>query len=185
MQNLRILRLERVTPWMTNNDLVILTQSCTNLVELSLLGCPLLKSDSQNIISLGWPGLVSIHLEDCGEVTANGVSSLLDCIALEDLVLRHNGGGLQRNFIFHAASKMPMLRKLSLDLCDASEGGYDIPNYVDRCSLSTLKIARCKSWKCAFNLPLLETHRSSVHRDTLVLVWNSRDLVTTVVKERL
>lgn len=44
MPNLRTLKLERVTPWMTNNDLVILTQSCTNLVELSLLGCTLLNS---------------------------------------------------------------------------------------------------------------------------------------------
>ncbi|KAL4605802.1 hypothetical protein ACB092_09G055900 [Castanea dentata] len=44
MQNLRKLRLERVTPWMTNNDLVILTQNCANLVELSLLGCKLLNS---------------------------------------------------------------------------------------------------------------------------------------------
>lgn len=44
MQNLRKLRLERVTPWMTNDDLVILSQNCRNLVELSLLGCPLLNS---------------------------------------------------------------------------------------------------------------------------------------------
>ena len=44
MQNLRKLRLQRVTPWMTNNDLVILTHNCANLVELSLLGCKLLNS---------------------------------------------------------------------------------------------------------------------------------------------
>ncbi|KEH24132.1 ubiquitin-protein ligase [Medicago truncatula] len=65
MQNLRKLRLERVTPWMTNDDLVILSQNCRNLVELSLLGCPLLNSDSQQIISRAWPGLVSMHLEVC------------------------------------------------------------------------------------------------------------------------
>ncbi|XP_027350057.1 BTB/POZ domain-containing protein FBL11 isoform X2 [Abrus precatorius] len=106
MQNLRKLRLERVTPWMTNDDLVVLTQNCRNLVELSLLGCPLLNSDSLWIISCGWPGLVSIHLEDCGEVTANGVFALHDCKALEDLLLRHNGPGLHRNFICHAASEM-------------------------------------------------------------------------------
>jgi len=44
MQNLRKLRLERVTPWMTNDDLVVLTQNCRNLAELSLLGCSLLDS---------------------------------------------------------------------------------------------------------------------------------------------
>lgn len=45
--NLRKLTLERVTPWMTNNDLVILTRSCANLVELSLLGCTLLSSGQE------------------------------------------------------------------------------------------------------------------------------------------
>ncbi|CAL5194201.1 unnamed protein product [Lathyrus oleraceus] len=187
MRNLRKLRLERVTPWMNNDDLVILSQNCRNLVELSLLGCPLLNSDSQQIISHAWPGLVSLHLEECGEITANGVSALLDCRAIEDLLLRHNGPGLQRNFIFHAASEMPLLRKLSLDICDASEGDFDIPNYADRCFLSILKIARCKSQRCAFHLPVPSpgSRRRSVHVETLVLVWNSKNLTRTVVKERL
>lgn len=44
MPNLRKLRLERVTPWMTNDHLVILTQNCANLTELLLLGCRLLNS---------------------------------------------------------------------------------------------------------------------------------------------
>ncbi|KAF3956764.1 hypothetical protein CMV_018147 [Castanea mollissima] len=184
MQNLRKLRLERVTPWMNNNDLVILTQNCANLVELSLLGCKLLNSDSQKIISHGCPGLISIHLEECGEVTANGVSSLLDCAAIEDLLLRHNGPGIQKTFIFYAASKLPMLRKISLDVCDASEGDFDIPDYAERCFLSTVKIARCKSQRCNFNLSA-HTHRTPVHEETLVLVWNSKNLLRTVVKERL
>nr|XP_029143367.1 BTB/POZ domain-containing protein FBL11 isoform X4 [Arachis hypogaea] len=183
MQSLTKLRLERVTPWMTNADLLILSQNCKNLVELSLLGCPSLNSDSQEIISHGWPGLVSIHLEECGEVTSNGVSAFFYCKALEDLLLRHNGHGLQRNFIFKAASEMPLLRKLSLDVCDASEGDFDIPDYANRYSLSTVKIARCKSQRCAFNLPA--PPRRSVHVESLVLVWNCRDLTRTVVKERL
>ena len=49
MQNLRKLRLERETPWMTNNDLVILTQNCANLDELSLLGCKLLNSGQESL----------------------------------------------------------------------------------------------------------------------------------------
>ncbi|XP_052728814.1 BTB/POZ domain-containing protein FBL11 isoform X2 [Vigna angularis] len=172
MQSLRKLRLERVTPWMTNDDLIVLTQNCRNLAELSLLGCSLLDSDSLPIISCGWSGLVSIHLEECGEVTANGASALLDCKALEDILLRHN---------------MPMLRKLSLDICDAREGDFDIPNYEGRYSLSTLNIARCKSQRCAFNVPASTSgaRSRSVHMETLVLVWNSRDLIRTVVKERL
>ncbi|KAM1196846.1 hypothetical protein ACFX2I_008519 [Malus domestica] len=185
MPNLRTLKLERVTPWITNNDLVILTQSCTNLVELSLLGCTLLNSESQRIISHGWPGLVSVHLEECGQVTAKGVSSLFRCKALEDLLLRHNGPGIQKSFIFDAASKFPMLRRVSLDLCDASEGDFDIPNYADRYFLSTVKIARCKTEKCGRNVAFLEARRRLVHKETLVLVWNSSTATRTVVKERL
>lgn len=44
MPNLRKLRLERVAPWMNNDDLVSLSQNCANLTELSLLGCRLLNS---------------------------------------------------------------------------------------------------------------------------------------------
>ncbi|KAK9290248.1 hypothetical protein L1049_008415 [Liquidambar formosana] len=185
MPNLRKLRLERVTPWMTNDNLVMLTQYCANLIELSLLGCTLLSPDSQQIISHGWPGLISIHLEDCGEVTANGVASLLDCKALEDLLLRHNGPGIQRNFILDAASRMPMLRKISLDLCDVSEGDLEIPDYADRYFLSIVKIARCKSQKCSLDVQNLEARRRPVHKETLVLAWNSKNLIKTVVKERV
>ncbi|XP_008241274.1 PREDICTED: BTB/POZ domain-containing protein FBL11 isoform X1 [Prunus mume] len=185
MPNLRKLKLERVTPWMNNNDLFILTQSCANLVELSLLGCTLLDSESQQIISQGWPGLVSIHLEECGRVTTMGVSSLLDCKALEDLLLRHNGPGLQRSFIFDAASKLPMLRKVSLDFCDAAEGDFDIPNYGDRHFLSTLKIAKCKLQKGLKVSFVKAPRRRQVHKETLVLVWNSSTVTRTVVKERL
>nr|XP_027071455.1 BTB/POZ domain-containing protein FBL11-like isoform X3 [Coffea arabica] len=120
MPNLRNLKLERVAAWMTNTDLIILTQNCPNLVDLSLLGCRLLNPESQDIISCGWPGLISLHLEDCGEVTAHGVSSLMNCRALEDLLLRHTGTGIPKNFIVLMASEMPMLRKMSLDICDAS-----------------------------------------------------------------
>lgn len=183
MPNLRKLRLERVTPWMTNDDLVILTQNCANLIELSLVGCRLLNSDSQRIISTGWPGLILIHLEDCGEVTRNGVASLFDCKAVEDMLLRHNGPGIQRNFILDAALLMPMLRKVSLDVCDAIEGDFDLPNFADRYFLSVVKIARCKPQRCALNLQKL--HTTPVHKETLVLVWDSKNLTRTVIKERV
>lgn len=45
-----------------------------------------------------------------------------------------------------------------------------------RCFLSSVKIARCK----------LEKHAlGRVHKETLVLFWNTQKLVTRVVKERL
>ncbi|XP_059646730.1 BTB/POZ domain-containing protein FBL11 isoform X2 [Cornus florida] len=185
MPNLRKLRLQRVTPWMTNDDLSILTQNCGKLIELSLLGCRLLNSDSQQIISNGWPGLISIHLEECGELTTNGVMSLFDCKALEDLLLRHNGPGIQKNFIVAAASKLPMLRKVSLDLCDASDGDFDIPDFADRYFMSTVKIARCKLQRCTLDLQKLKARKTPVHKETLVLVWDSKNLTRTVVKERL
>ncbi|KAG8648659.1 hypothetical protein MANES_08G022900v8 [Manihot esculenta] len=182
--NLRKLRLERVTPQMTNNDLVVLTQNCASLVEFSLVGCRLLNSDSLRLISQGWPGLISVHLEDCGEVTATGVSYLFNCRALEDILLRHNGPGIPSSFILDAASKMPMLRQLALDLCDACEGDFDIPNDGNRYLLSIVKIARCK-FQRSTNIYFQETHRRPVHKDTLVLVWNAQNLNSTVVKERI
>ncbi|XP_044465295.1 BTB/POZ domain-containing protein FBL11 isoform X3 [Mangifera indica] len=185
LPNLRKLKLERVTPWMTNDDLVILTQNCANLIELSLLGCTLLNADSQLIILQGWPGLTSIHLEECGDITVDGVSSLINCIALEDLLLRHNGPGVPRNFILDAAKKMPMLRKISLDLCDARDGDYDIPDYGDRYFLSSVKLARCKRQRSCLDLNLSGACGRAVHKESLVLVWNSNNLIRTVVKERL
>ncbi|CAK9159563.1 unnamed protein product [Ilex paraguariensis] len=221
MPNLRKLKLERVAPWMNNDDLVILTQNCTNLIELSLLECALLNTESQDIISSGWPGLVSIHLEDCGEVTINGVTSLFDCSALEDLLLRHNGDGISRNFILDAASKMPMLRKVLLDMCDSRDGDFDIPTfniifclesipvslfspfmsrlqigwyiltivellqYADRYFLSVVTIARCKLQRFTLDLQKVEACRKPVHKETLLLVWDSKVLTKTVVKERV
>ncbi|KAJ0973435.1 hypothetical protein J5N97_021394 [Dioscorea zingiberensis] len=184
MPNLRVLRLKWVTPWMTNHDLVILTQNCSNLVELSLSGCKLLDSDSQDIISSGWPGLMVIHLEDCGKITANGVCSLFDCKAVENLLLRHNGQGIGRNFVVHAASQLPLLRKLALDLCDACDGGFESPSYAERFCLSHVRISCCKSQRCGLEFGEKKFFKP-VHKETIVLEWNRKELRTTVVKERI
>lgn len=183
--NLRKLKLERVTPWMTNDDLALLTQSFANLVELSLVGCRHLGVDSQQIITSGWPGLVSLHLEDCGAVTANGTNFLFNCKAMEDLLLRHNGPGIQKNFILDAASSLPLLRSVSLDWCDASEGDFDLPNFADKYSLSNVKISRCKHRKCTLDFQYAKAQKRPVHKETLILVWNSTSLRRTVVKERI
>ncbi|KAI3966993.1 hypothetical protein MKW92_052017 [Papaver armeniacum] len=183
--NLKVLNLERVAPWMTNEDLVNLTKNCKNLVELSLSGCALLDSDSQHIISCGWLGLISIHLEECGGITSNGVSSFYDCKALEDLLLRHNGCGIQSNFIYEASSKLPMLRKVALDLCDANEGYFDTPSYSERSFLSIIKIARCKPRRCSFDLLHSISGRKSVHKESIVVEFSANGLRTTTVKERV
>ncbi|RZC82264.1 hypothetical protein C5167_045049 [Papaver somniferum] len=183
--NLKVLNLERVIPWMTNEDLVNLTKNCKNLVELSISGGALLDSDSQHIISCGWPGLISIHLEECGGITSNGVSSFYDCKALEDLLLRHNGCGIQSNFIYEASSKLPMLRKVALDLCDANEGYFDTPSYSERSFLSIIKIARCKPQRCSFDLLHSNSCRKSVHKESIVVEFSANGLRTTTMKERV
>ncbi|AEC09245.2 ubiquitin-protein ligase [Arabidopsis thaliana] len=181
MPNLRKLRLERVTRWMTNDDLLVLTQSCPNLTELSLVGCLHLTSDCQPIISAGWPGMISLHLEECGSITENGVASLYGCIALEDLFLRHNGSGIQKSFLLDATLKFPMLRLVSLDMCDAKEGGFDVPEEKEEGrSLSIVKISRCKSDRCS-----LGRRAAPMHRETLVMLWNGQTLTKTLLKQRL
>lgn len=178
---LRKLRLERVTRWMTNEDLFVLTQSCPNLTELTLVGCSHLNSDSQPIISSGWPGMISLHLEECGRITENGVVSLYGCVALEDLLLRHNGAGIQKSFLLDAALKFPMLRLVSLDMCDAKEGNFDVPEEKEEVRfLSIVKISRCKSQRCSLGREL-----APVHRETLVMFWNGQNFTNTLLKQRL
>ncbi|KAL0775090.1 hypothetical protein Bca101_040242 [Brassica carinata] len=179
--NLRKLRLERVARWMTNEDLFVLTQSCPNLTELTLVGCARLNSDSQPIISSGWPGMISLHLEECGRITENGVASLYGCVALEDLLLRHNGSGIQKNFLLDASLKFPMLRLVSLDMCDAKEGNFDVPEEKEEVRfLSIVKISRCKSQRCSLGREL-----APVHRETLVMFWNGQNFTNTLLKQRL
>ncbi|XP_020245630.1 BTB/POZ domain-containing protein FBL11 isoform X2 [Asparagus officinalis] len=182
--NIKTLKLEWVTPWMTNTDLVVLTENCPSLVELSLSGCKLLDSSTQEIISSGWPGLTLIHFESCGKVTAHGVSSLFNCKAVEDLLLRHNGRGIGRNVIYDAASKLPLLRKLALDLCDACDGGFDGPNLTERLYMRNIRISRCMSHKCGLELQSAEAFKP-VHKETIVMEWTSAELRTIIVKERI
>ncbi|EMS61585.1 hypothetical protein TRIUR3_08581 [Triticum urartu] len=187
---LRILRLQWVTPWITNDDLTILTQNC-NLVELSLSGCKLLDSSSQEIISSGWPNLACLQLEECGQITLDGVDSILDCKALEEVLLRHTGRGIGRTIITDAIRELPLLRKLALDLCDASEGGYDTPNVPEGKMMRSVRMSRCKKSAAAGRSCFGEAPPSSSipkpvqHRETIVLEWSSRQLTTTVVEERL
>ncbi|XP_031382441.1 BTB/POZ domain-containing protein FBL11-like isoform X2 [Punica granatum] len=132
-----------------------------------------------------YKSLIYLHLEDCGEVTGHGVSSLFDCVALEVFFLRHNGPGIQKSFILDAVSELPMLRQLSLDTCDAREGSFDIPKCEERHSISAIKISRCKLQIRSLDIQFVKPRRRPVHWDTLLLLRNCRDLTRTVVKERL
>ncbi|EEE56079.1 hypothetical protein OsJ_04907 [Oryza sativa Japonica Group] len=155
---LRILRLEWITPWMTNDDLAVLIQNY-NLVELSLSGCKLLDSNSQELISSGWPNLTCLHLE---------------------------GKGIGRTIITDAITELPLLRKLALDLCDASEEGYDSPNNPEGKMMRTITMSRCKSVRSCFELHREGSSNSKpVHKETIVLEWSSRQLRTTIVKEKI
>uniref|UniRef100_I1NVL3 Uncharacterized protein n=1 Tax=Oryza glaberrima TaxID=4538 RepID=I1NVL3_ORYGL len=78
---LRILRLEWITPWMTNDDLAVLIQNY-NLVELSLSGCKLLDSNSQELISSGWPNLTCLHLELLFKPKFQGFSAVISVATL-------------------------------------------------------------------------------------------------------
>uniref|UniRef100_A0A0D9YKJ9 Uncharacterized protein n=1 Tax=Oryza glumipatula TaxID=40148 RepID=A0A0D9YKJ9_9ORYZ len=78
---LRILRLEWITPWMTNDDLAVLIQNY-NLVELSLSGCKLLDSNSQELISSGWPNLTCLHLEFLFKPKFQGFSAVISVATL-------------------------------------------------------------------------------------------------------
>ncbi|MQL76828.1 hypothetical protein Taro_009228 [Colocasia esculenta] len=162
----------------------------TNLyVSFAALGHVLRGNpDAQRIISSGWPGLTVIHMEltqrRCGlnfsilnsPPTVSGFfSCLLECF---------EGRGIRRNFISDAARKLPLLRKIALDTCDACEGGFDSPSYSEKCFLSTVKIARCKSQRCSFDLQKLGNFRP-MHKDTIVQVRSSKALTTTCVKERV
>ncbi|XP_031378576.1 BTB/POZ domain-containing protein FBL11-like [Punica granatum] len=181
MPHLRKLGLQRVAASMTHDDLLVLARNCPNLTELCLVGCRRLSSDAQEIISREWPGLTYLHLEECGEVTRHGASSLFDCAALEVLFLRHNGRGIEKSFILDAVSKLPMLRQLSVDTCDAREGRFSIPKRKERQSFSAIKIARCQSRIRSLDIQSVKQRRWRVHRDTLVYLRDER----TITEERL
>ncbi|RWW17279.1 hypothetical protein BHE74_00004521 [Ensete ventricosum] len=79
-----------------------------------------------------------------------------------ELIFREpQGKGIERNFIYEAASK-----------------------HAERCFLSTVTISRCKSQKCAFDSQTMEAF-GSVHKETIVIEWDGKEARTTVVKERL
>ncbi|XP_026439913.1 BTB/POZ domain-containing protein FBL11-like [Papaver somniferum] len=176
LASIKVLNLEKVAPRMTNDDLDNLTQTCKSLVELSLTGCPELNIDSQRIIACGWPCLRTLHLEECGSITSEGVSWLYTCKALEDLLLRHNGCGLLSDFIPVASSELPMLRKVALDLCDSKHYNFNIHGFARDSMVSIVTVTKCSAEAC---------RGKAVHEVTMVMEYSSNGSKSTTLKGRV
>lgn len=64
LPNLKTLRLERVMPWLSDDDLLLLSQSVTGLQSLSLLGCQLL-TNSKFLTSIDGSVVWSLSHAEC------------------------------------------------------------------------------------------------------------------------
>lgn len=193
LPNLRNLKLERVTPLLSDDDLLLFSQSCTGLQSLSLLGCHLLTSISLSTMAHSWRGLQDLRLEECKYIiTEENVRLLLNSFpALKLLHLRHIGKVLPEYFILEAIRRLPLLQKLAIDLCDAANEKFSFSEGVERSALKSVYINRCKSVRDAFygvrdlTSEGISPYDSRTHKDTIVLEWNSVRLTESVVNERL
>ncbi|CAD6234583.1 unnamed protein product [Miscanthus lutarioriparius] len=160
---LRVLQLHWVTPWLTNDDLTILTENC-NLAELSLSGCKHLDSNSQDIISSGWPNLALLHLEECGKITVEGflLFSVVKLWKTSYYGTRYHYCG---SWLWIYA--MPVKKN--------AEGKM----------IRSVRMSRCKTMKGSCLEVARQGSSRPVHKDTVVLEWSSRRLTTTIVKERV
>ncbi|KAH9557129.1 hypothetical protein CY35_07G068900 [Sphagnum magellanicum] len=186
--NLTCLRLERVTPWMEDSDVLLLSSTCPGLCRLSFVGCHCLTSDSLRIIASKWHGLYELKLEDCYQITMDGASCLLlGCQALQVLHLRHTGKGLSGSFIQDSSMHLPLLQKLALDTCDSVEKLFNKPTNTRYSALRVVQIARCHQ-PSLFCLPSTRANHhyfGQCHKDTIVLEWNTCGLKRRFVNERL
>ncbi|KAJ8570782.1 hypothetical protein K7X08_037754 [Anisodus acutangulus] len=113
--------------------------------------------------------------------------SLVGCRFLNSGLWRSNcqGAWELRNFIIRAASRMTLLRKVAVDVCDAKDGDFDLPDFPDRNFLRIVKIARCNLKRRTLDSTKFGPCTTPVHAETLILTWDSKKLSRTVVKERL
>ncbi|KAJ7545187.1 hypothetical protein O6H91_09G110100 [Diphasiastrum complanatum] len=190
--NLTSLMLENSAPWLLDIDVCSLSRTCKNVIHFSLSGCRQLTAESLKNISRGWCSMIKLKVEDCGGVTSQGATYLLNsCKALQSLSLRHSGRGLPRAFISDAASLLPLLRSISLDVCDAINDGYDTPHETAWQSLCMVKFARCTLPRHSFKSSRLQSKDLEYmpfgycHNSTIVLERTKCSLHTTIVKERL
>ncbi|KAJ7545131.1 hypothetical protein O6H91_09G108500 [Diphasiastrum complanatum] len=87
--------------------------------------------------------------------------------------------------------KLPLLRSISLDVCDAINDGYDTPHETAWQSLCMVKFARCTLPRHSFKSSRLQSKDLEYmpfgycHNSTIVLERTKCSLHTTIVKERL
>ncbi|KAG0615275.1 hypothetical protein M758_5G028200 [Ceratodon purpureus] len=169
LPDLKTLKLERVVPLLSDDDLILFSRSSTGLQSLSLLGCQQLTNVWLETVEHAWDGIRDLRLEDCQHLlTEDGSWRLLISLPmLEVLHLRHIGKMLPDNFIAEATRKRKEMSRLN-----------------------TVYINRCKSIKDAFHsgTPFTKTssyYKGRTHKDTIVLEWNSVRLKESVVSERL
>ncbi|KAJ7545186.1 hypothetical protein O6H91_09G110100 [Diphasiastrum complanatum] len=180
--NLTSLMLENSAPWLLDIDVCSLSRTCKNVIHFSLSGCRQLTAESLKNISRGWCSMIKLKVEDCGGVTSQGATYLLNSC---------KGRGLPRAFISDAASLLPLLRSISLDVCDAINDGYDTPHETAWQSLCMVKFARCTLPRHSFKSSRLQSKDLEYmpfgycHNSTIVLERTKCSLHTTIVKERL
>ncbi|KAL2631684.1 hypothetical protein R1flu_016370 [Riccia fluitans] len=185
---LKVLKLDRFAPEMSDDDLLQLSRCCTKLSSFSLVGCKYLTSRSLVSISQHMRALTELRLEECGNLTANGGACVLEsCKALERLILRHNGKGVEEAFVMKAKMELPHLWYLSLDVCDSVSDCFETPGKVHlEDSLSTVLLSRCKRLEGGFLGPVMSDGKSKrYHKDTIVLRWTRDRIHSCTISRRI
>lgn len=110
--------------------------------------------------------------------------------------------------------QFPMLRLVSLDMCDAKEGNFDVPEVSNNREHTLLKFTQLleniirihmvcflfldwqekeevrflsivKISRCKSQRCSLGRELAPVHRETLVMFWNGQNFTNTLLKQRL
>ncbi|CAI5473446.1 unnamed protein product [Closterium sp. Yama58-4] len=114
--------------WLSALHLTALASAAPLLRSLSLSSCPSLSQDAPLILANSFPALTSLTLTECSNLfSVHAPASLLALSALSALHLRHTGKQAPPDFIQQAASRLPALQHLTLDLCDALTSSFHVP----------------------------------------------------------
>ncbi|KAL3689576.1 hypothetical protein R1sor_015885 [Riccia sorocarpa] len=185
---LKVLKLDRFAPGMSDDDLLQLSRSCKDLSHFSLVGCSYLTARSLVSITENMRALTELRLEECGGLTTNGGACVLkSCKALERLILRHNGKGLEEDFVMKATHELLHLWYLSLDFCDSVSDRFETPEVVPlEDSLSTVLLSRCHVPESGLVGPVMsDGNAKRNHKDTIVLRWTRDRIHACTIKRRV
>ncbi|CAI5537557.1 unnamed protein product [Closterium sp. Naga37s-1] len=136
--------------WLSALHLTALASAAPLLRSLSLSSCPSLSQDAPLILASSFPALTSLTLTECPNLfSVHAPASLVALSALSSLHLRHTGKQAPSDFIQHAASRLPALQHLTLDLCDALSSSFHVPQegraemHVMGDSLLVVRLFKC------------------------------------------